>query len=137
VTPILLDTCAVIWLAADAPLAAPAFAALAGAAEAEQPTYLSPITAWELGLLASRGRLPARVSERTLLVRALAQPGLRFGAMPPEVLIDSSHLPGSPPADPADRIVIATAREYGYAIMTRDRAILGYAEAGHVAAIPC
>jgi PIN domain nuclease of toxin-antitoxin system len=41
------------------------------------------------------------------------------------------------PRDPADRMVIATARALGLAVMTRDRAILGYAEAGHVQALAC
>lgn len=53
------------------------------------------------------------------------------------VLIDSSFMPGMPPNDPADRIIIATAREHGYRIMTRDRKILDYADQGHVQAIAC
>jgi PIN domain nuclease of toxin-antitoxin system len=55
----------------------------------------------------------------------------------PETLIESSFLPGEPPRDPADRIVLATARAHALPVMTRDRAILAYAEAGHVGAIPC
>jgi PIN domain nuclease of toxin-antitoxin system len=47
------------------------------------------------------------------------------------------YSPGAPPRDPADRIVIATARALGLQLVTRDRAILAYADAGHVAAIPC
>jgi len=45
--------------------------------------------------------------------------------MPPEVLIAASDLPGDLHRDPADRILIATAREYGYRVLTGDRKILG------------
>jgi PIN domain nuclease of toxin-antitoxin system len=55
----------------------------------------------------------------------------------PEVLISSSYLPGSPPRDPADRIIAATARVQGYRLVTRDRLLLDYAEAGHVEALAC
>lgn len=136
-TGLLLDTCAVIWLAGGEPLALPAAGAINEAAETGESLRISPISAWELGILAARGRLASRVSPRTLLGRLLSAPGMRYADMPPDVLIESSHLPGFPPRDPADRIVIATAREYGLSIVTRDRLILDYAERGHVAAIPC
>jgi PIN domain nuclease of toxin-antitoxin system len=57
--------------------------------------------------------------------------------MSPQLLIASSFLPGAPPRDPADRIMAATAREYGYRLMTRDRHLLTYAEQGHIQAIGC
>ena len=57
--------------------------------------------------------------------------------MPPSVLIASCYLPHSPLRDPADRIIAATARRFGYRIMTRDRPLLDYAEAGHLSAIAC
>ena len=44
-------------------------------------------------------------------------------------------LPGSPPADPADRMLIATARRRGLTLVTADRRILDYAAAGHVQVI--
>jgi len=67
----------------------------------------------------------------------LSAPNLMLSELSPDLLIDSSFLPGEPPRDPADRIIITTAREGGMSIMTRDRQILAYAEAGHVQAIPC
>ena len=45
--------------------------------------------------------------------------------------------PGAPPNDPADRIIVATARAEGATVMTRDRALLAHAEAGHVTAVAC
>jgi PIN domain nuclease of toxin-antitoxin system len=54
-----------------------------------------------------------------------------------EILTGSCSLPGSPPDDPADRIIIATARDRDMIVVTRDRRILDYSRAGHVRAMAC
>lgn len=57
--------------------------------------------------------------------------------MPASVLVASTALPGTPPEDPADRIIIATARAFGYVLVTRDAKVLKYGSDGHVRAIEC
>ncbi len=57
--------------------------------------------------------------------------------MSPDILIASSCLPGAAPADPADRIIAATARELGCLVVTRDRKLLAYAESGNCRALAC
>ena len=57
--------------------------------------------------------------------------------MPAELLIESQSLPGDIHKDPYDRIIAATAREYGYTVMTRDRALLDYAAQGYLSALAC
>ena len=74
---------------------------------------------------------------RAWLDRVLSRSGLAWADMPVEVLLASSNLPGEPHGDPADRIIIATAREYGLRLVTRDRKILDYAAKGHVMALAC
>jgi PIN domain nuclease of toxin-antitoxin system len=69
--------------------------------------------------------------------RLLSVSGVALAELSPRVLIASSFLPGSPPRDPADRIIVATARETGLRLITRDRAILSYAKAGHLDALGC
>jgi PIN domain nuclease of toxin-antitoxin system len=135
--PILLDTCAAIWLAEDAPLAQSALDLLAAAADAEMSTYVSPITAWEIGLLIARARLKLLITPQRWLQRLLEVPGVRLADMSPELLIASSFLPGDPPRDPADRIIVATARDYGATLITRDRALLEYGEQGHIRVEAC
>jgi PIN domain nuclease of toxin-antitoxin system len=54
-----------------------------------------------------------------------------------KILMESSFLPGDLHFDPADRIISATAREFGFAVMTRDRALLDYAKQGYLSAIEC
>jgi PIN domain nuclease of toxin-antitoxin system len=134
---LLLDTCAMIWLANDEPIASEAMLALRQAREAEEPIYISPITAWELGLLVSRGWLSLLMPPTRWFSLVLQTTGVQLADMSPDILISSSFLPGSPPRDPADRILAATAREHGYQLMTRDRPLLAYGEQGHMHILPC
>jgi PIN domain nuclease of toxin-antitoxin system len=135
--PLLLDTCAIIWVANNDQLSTEVLAAIDRARADDEPIYVSPITAWEIGLLVSRGRINLLMPSERWFGRLLQAPGLRLADMAPDVLIASSFLPGQPPRDPADRIIAATAREYGYVVVTRDRPLLDYAARGHVQAIAC
>jgi PIN domain nuclease of toxin-antitoxin system len=135
--PLLLDTCAVIWIAEDQAISAAAALALDQAHAADQFVYVSPITAWEVGLLVARGRLTSIIKPQLWFQRVLDVPNMRLADMSPDLLISSSFLPGEPPRDPADRIIAATAREFGYMLMTRDRLLLAYADQGHIQAVGC
>ncbi len=135
--PLLLDTCAVVWIAENEKLAPLALDALSSTYEAGAPTYVSPITAWEIGMLASRDRLKLLITPHRWFGRLLETPTVRMADMSPDLLIASSFLPGRPPRDPADRIIAATARDYGCTLMTRDRALLDYGEQGHIRVLAC
>jgi len=67
----------------------------------------------------------------------LALPGTALAPMPPRILIASAFLPGEPPADPADRIMAATARSENHVLITRDRKLVSYGQDGHVRVIAC
>jgi PIN domain nuclease of toxin-antitoxin system len=136
-THLLLDTCAIIWVAGNQPIAKSAREAIVGALDAEEPVFVSPISAWEIGLLAARGRISLQMSPARWFERFLEAPGVRLADMSPNVLIASSFLPGAHPKDPADRIIAATAREYDYRVVTRDRRLLDYAESGYCRALHC
>ena len=88
-------------------------------------------------MLVSRCRFKLTITPEAWFGALMALPGLRLAPMPPDVLIASTKLPGTPPRDPADRIVAATARAYGLTVVTRDGELLPYAAAGHLAAIRC
>ncbi|MVA95853.1 PIN domain-containing protein [Nitratireductor sp. CAU 1489] len=134
---LLLDTCALIWIALNEPIKPEARAAMSSAMTAAEKVRVSPISAWELGLLSARGRLAAARSPMAIFGEVIATEGVRLEPLSPEVLIESSFLPGALHRDPADRILIATARSVGLTIVTRDQAILDYAQQGHVRALPC
>jgi PIN domain nuclease of toxin-antitoxin system len=134
---LLLDTCAAIWIAENAPLADEAVQAIDQAGDEGNPVLMSPISAWEIGLLVTRGRLSLPVNAQAWFDRLIETPNVKLADLPTAVLIASSFLPGAPPRDPADRIMIATAREQNLTIVTRDRHMLNYAATGHVHALAC
>ena len=133
----LLDTCAVIWTAHDDPLREPAASALQNAYERGARILVSPITAWEIAMLAAKGRLSLALDPDRWFDRYCQLPSVTLAAMPASVLTASAALPGSPPDDPADRILIATARAFGYILVTRDTKILDYGARGHVRTVAC
>ena len=135
--PLLLDTCAALWIVADENISLAAAAALLEAYRAERGVYVSPITAWEVGMLASKGRFKSSLTPYRWLDELLAKPGVRLAELTAFILMESSFLPGQRPRDPADRIIAATAREHGFTVVTRDRALLDYAEQGYLNALPC
>ncbi len=134
---LLLDTCAIIWLSQGSPVADSAKAVIERARRAKATLCVSPMSAWEAGMLVSRNKLPAIkdaarwFNEFVELARVTVQPPSI------EVLVASSFLPEVSLKDPVDRILIATARSENFAIVTRDRAILAYGAAGHVKTVRC
>lgn len=133
---VVLDTCAVLWLANGDPMDAGALAAIR-AAQAVDDVLVSPITAWEIGTKVAKGKLELDTEPEAWFERFMALPGTRLAALSPRMLIASTCLPGQPPTDPADRIIIATARGLRVPVVTRDARILPYADAGHVRAVRC
>jgi PIN domain nuclease of toxin-antitoxin system len=135
--PFLLDTCTAMWIVEDLPMKVSAVAALNESGRINEPVFVSPITGWEVGLLAMRGKFRSRYAPQRWLEILLSRPFVRLSEMPPHVLLQSCFLPGSPPREPSDRIIAATAREYGFIVMTRDRELLGYAKQGHLSVEAC
>jgi len=138
---VLLDTCAVIWLANGDPLAPEALAAIVAAGLADG-VYVSPVSAWEIGMLSRPrpGREPGPrflPDPKTWFARVMTGPGIRQAALTPALAVDASYLPGVLHGDPGDRLLIATARHLGMPIVTRDRRIIEYAGAGWVRVIAC
>jgi len=136
-TPLLLDTCAMLWIAEDAKISASATKALQEAEASDSLIYVSPISAWEVGLLTARGRFALSMPPKDWFDAFIDTRSVALAPMLPGTLIDASYLPGAPPNDPADRIILATARASGMKIVTRDRVILSYAQQGHAWALEC
>ncbi|MGA0544264.1 type II toxin-antitoxin system VapC family toxin [Brevundimonas sp. VNH65] len=134
--PILLDTCAAIWLAEGSALSDDAESALRNAETTGVQVLLSPMTAWEVGMLVSKERLALTIPPLQWF-NTLLELGIDLAPLSPEILVASSQLPGPALRDPADRIIAATARSGEYHLMTRDRPLLDFAAGGHVIAIPC
>jgi PIN domain nuclease of toxin-antitoxin system len=135
--PVLLDTCVLIWMGTQSADGEVARTILAQAQDAKAPVYLSPFSAWELAMLTAKGRLPSTSPVRHWFAQLASLPGIRLANLTPDILVSANELPWKVHNDPADRILIATARELGLRIVTRDRAILDYAKRGHVLAVAC
>jgi PIN domain nuclease of toxin-antitoxin system len=96
---------------------------------------LSVISVWELGLLESKGRIQLDAPCEQWVRGALATPGLSLAPLTPEIALASSRLPEPFHGDPADRIIVATARTMGARLATRDSKILEYGRKRHVALV--
>jgi len=134
---VLLDTCAMIWMAQDEPVAPEARKELVRVRKAAGTIAVSAMSAWEIGMLISRGRLPTTKTALNWFGDFVTNGRVSVEAATPEILIASSYLPIPIHNDPTDRILIATAREHDLTIITRDRAILAYGAAGHVRTLAC
>ena len=110
---------------------------MARANAAGLPVYVSPYSGWEVGMLVSKGRLRLPEAPLDWFLRLLKRPGVKLAPMGTDILVAASFLPELVHGDPADRIIIATARSLGLHIVTSDRAILAYAQRGHVLALAC
>lgn len=134
--PILLDTCALLWLIHGDRIESAALQEFEEASRSPGGVLVSPISAWEIGQLVAKGRMKLALEPARWFQAALTA-GLALAAMPPEVLVASSFLPHASLRDPADKIMAATARAFDYRLMTRDRPLLDYAAAGHARALAC
>jgi PIN domain nuclease of toxin-antitoxin system len=93
---------------------------------------VSVISVWEIAMLESKKRIALELPVPEWVQRALATPGLTLAPLTPEIAIESTRLPGELHGDPADRILVATARRMGARLMTRDRNLLAYGRQQHL-----
>ena len=133
----LLDTCAMIFIARDEPVSKAVVALLSALPSYPYEIVLSAFSAWEIGMLVAKGRLTLERDPLTWFRIAAARFDLEVLVPTPSILVAASFLPEPMHGDPADRILIATARENDLTIITRDRAILAYGAAGHVKVLAC
>ncbi|OLP59515.1 twitching motility protein PilT [Xaviernesmea oryzae] len=96
---------------------------------------VSAISIWEIAMLVERGRLVLAQDLDLWIAKALSLPQVILVLIEPAIAIDSVRLPQPFYADPADRMIVATARFLQVPLMTADRVILAYAQAGHVQAV--
>jgi len=123
---IVLDTHAWVWFVDDPrQLSVPARkateTALAGGS-----IVISSISSWEVAMLAASGRLKLTIDVRDWIAKCEALPFFNFVPVDNTIFVRSVFLPGRLHADPADRIIIATALTRDIPIVTKDRKIRSY-----------
>jgi PIN domain nuclease of toxin-antitoxin system len=101
-------------------------------ANPESPLWVSDISLWEIATLYGLGRIELDLPLRDWLERATAPPLVRRASITPAVAAEVAALPDTFHRDPADRIIVSTAKVMGATLLTRDRRIR---DAGIVAVV--
>jgi PIN domain nuclease of toxin-antitoxin system len=133
---LLLDTHIWVWLMLATGGLSTASRVTISEATRDGRARLSAISFWEIALLAARNRLALGKPTAAWIDESLAAPAPAIEPLSTEIAIQAGELPGGFRSDPADQIIVATARIIGATLMTRDRRILEYAANGHVMAVP-
>ena len=119
----LLDTHILLWWHGERDRLSREQWDIISAADAESPLDVSDISLWEVAMLHDLGRIRLKIPLREWLDKAVAPPLVRRHGISPAVAADLASLPDSFHRDPADRILVATARVLGATLLTRDRRI--------------
>jgi PIN domain nuclease of toxin-antitoxin system len=101
--------------------------------EQSKGLVICSISLWETALLASRGRLLLPIPCADWMAKALTARGIQVAQLTTEVAIESTNLPGSFHRDPADQIIVGTARTLDCPLITLDGKIRSYP---HVKLLP-
>jgi PIN domain nuclease of toxin-antitoxin system len=104
-------------------------------AEREGNLRISVISIWELAMLEKRGRVALPMNVQMWVEQALSKPGIAVAPLTPEIAIESVHLPGEIHGDPADRMLVATARVLRAKLVTKDAQLIRYSRQRHVRAL--
>jgi PIN domain nuclease of toxin-antitoxin system len=118
---LLLDTHVLVWwLQGEGPLSAQQTDALEQAEAAGDPFVVAAISLWEIAKLIERGRLEWRGSPDVLLEELEAHPRLAVLPLSARIAIESTRLGAAFHRDPADQLIVATARVHGCTLVTAD-----------------
>ncbi len=129
---IVLDTHIWVWWVHGDPALSFSTRALLDSSE-QTGIAVSAISCWEVAKLVERGRLTLPCPVADGLQQALLYPGVRLIELSPRICVECTQLPGEFHRDPADQIIVATARVLDAPLVTVDRKI---AEDPHVKIAP-
>ncbi|MFQ6093607.1 MAG: type II toxin-antitoxin system VapC family toxin [bacterium] len=87
---------------------------------------VSVISCWDVAKLVEYGRLKLACPVEEWMEGAIALPDVRLLELTPGIAVVSTKLPGDLHSDPADQIIVATARVYDLELLTVDERILKY-----------
>ncbi len=87
---------------------------------------VSAISLWEIAKSVEHKRLDLPLAPLAWFEQALSYPGVRLLELTPEIAVESTQLPGEFHRDPADQIIVATARVFDCPLITSDAKILDY-----------
>lgn len=120
----LLDTHVLLWWLENADRLPVSHKKAIASAAADGPLLVCDITLWEIAALQDAGRIRLSLPLREWLERAVAPPLVQLCPISPAVAAEVASLPDSFHRDPADRIIVATARILGATLLTSDKRII-------------
>ncbi len=130
---LILDTHVLIWLVnGDERMRKSGFLPSIDRALKDSSIVVPAISLWEIAMLSSKGRIVLAGNTIDWIKNATSAPGINVHPLSPEVAFESTVLPGVFHQDPADRMIIATARITDGILLTFDKAIMEYAKLGFV-----
>ena len=132
---ILLDTQVFVWLFMGIAKLGEKSRAAIEEARIQDSVLISAITSWEISMLVSKNRLDLGQDVLHWIMAAFDAPGVSLAPITAEIAVEAGRLTGGIPGDPADRLIVATARALACPLLTSDRRLLDYGHAGHFEAI--
>jgi PIN domain nuclease of toxin-antitoxin system len=123
---VVLDTCTWLWLSAAPQKLSRAAHAAIDRARPDGGLVVSVFSTWEIAKLVQKGKLDLSIPCREWIVAAMCAEGIAMHPVSPDVCIESTELPGAFHGDPADQIIVATARLLSAPVVTADRKIRAY-----------
>lgn len=122
---ILLDTHVWVWWVNESSILTPAIRRTIQERQ-EDGLGVSIISCWEVAKLVERERLRLTMPVEQWIDQALAYPGVEMLELTPRIVVESTQLPGRFHRDPADQMIVATARVYDTLLLTADSKLLEY-----------
>lgn len=122
---IVLDTHVWVWWVHDDPQLGVEQREAISNAETDE-IGVSIISCWEVAKLVEYNRLSLPQPPKDWMAKALDYPGVALLELTPDIVVESTSLPGEFHRDPADQLIVATARTYRAPLVTSDDKILSY-----------
>lgn len=123
---VIIDTHVLVWwVNGSKSLSSTAHKAIKEALKKSE-VIISSISAWEIAMLIEKERLILSMDIESWLDEVAQIDGVRFVSVDNEIGIKSTKLPGEFHKDPADRMIVATARKMAIPLVTADEKILEY-----------
>jgi PIN domain nuclease of toxin-antitoxin system len=124
---IVLDTHALIWWVNGDHQALSSAALKAIESESQQgEIIISTISSWEIAMLIEKNRIALAMELNQWLATVADLPNVRFVSVDNHIAVHSAALPGEFHKDPADRMIVATARLLSAPIISADEKIRAY-----------